>query len=319
MTKKISSLILIICLLFTYTAYGAPTQKTLQGSAYKHLKGFMSRFEKTKFSSVISLGNASTYRAELSEVKIVIKPSMKANAMYDPNTDTLYLSKDPRKVSSSQSLSMGETIWHELTHKIENNHNDIGILDSKEYAERNIEYMTYIAGVALPVLQQMERDKNADSAKIQKYWSIFLKRIEAANKLPEISKYPADLKLMEEWFGFKANPEQISAFYQKGGAGTKIAKAFVPKAPLTWSGTWQTDFSTMTLTQNGNSVTGVYDHHEGRIEATANGNVLTGRWIENDNEGTFTMTMSDDGNSFTGTWVETSPNSGGGGSWNGHH
>lgn len=317
MKRKILVLMLVFCMVFSNIAYAAPSQKTLQGSSYKHLKGFMNRFEKSKFSSIVKLGTISTYRTELSDVKVVVNTTMKANAMYDPVSNTLYLSKDPSKVSASQSLSMGETIWHELTHKIEGAHNDIGTFDSKEYGERNIEYMTYIVGVALPVLQQMENDKKADSAKIQKYWDIFIKRMEAANKLPEVVRYPADLKLMEEWFGFKVDPALLESFYQKGGAGSKIASALTPAASFTWGGVWQTNFNEMNLTQTGNSVSGPYAYHKGRIEATANGKTLTGRWIEYDNEGTFTLTMSDDGKSFSGSWVETKPNPGGGGAWTG--
>ena len=159
--------------------------------------------------------------------------------------------------------------------------------------------------------------KNADSAKIQKYWDIFVKRMEAANKLPETIKYPADLKLMEEWFGFKVNPTALTSFYQKGGAGAKIATALTPGIAYTWGGVWKSNFNEMTLTQTGNVVTGPYAYHDGRIEATANGKTLSGRWIESDNEGTFTMTMSEDGKSFTGTWVQTKPSPAGGGGWTG--
>lgn len=319
MKKKIVAFVLLFCMAFSWVAYAKPAETILQGAAYKHLQGFMNRFEKSKFSSVVKIGALPTYRAELSDVKVVVNAKMKANAMYDSVSNTLYLSKDPSKVSAGQSLSMGETIWHELTHKLEAEHNDIGMFDSKEYAERNIEYMTYVVGVALPVLQQMEDDKKADAAKIQKYWEIFKKRMEAANKLPEVVKYPADLKLMEEWFGFKVDMTSLSGFYQNGGAGSKIAAALTPAASMTWAGVWKTDFSSMTLTQTGNTVTGPYAYHDGRIEATASGRTLTGRWIEYDNEGTFTFTMSEDGKSFTGTWIETKPHPGGGGSWNGSH
>lgn len=95
-----------------------------------------------------------------------------------------------------------------------------------------------------------------------------------------------------------------------GGASSGAATA-------AWTGSWQSDFGTLSLQQSGNRVTGSYPHHSGRIEATASGNSLSGRWIEYDNEGTFSFSMSADGRSFSGSWKEVRPNPSGGGAWNG--
>ena len=75
-----------------------------------------------------------------------------------------------------------------------------------------------------------------------------------------------------------------------------------------WSGTWETSYGTMTLTQSGNSVDGNYTHDEGHISGTVSGSVLTGRWDEAptrtgpSDAGPIQFTLAPDGQSFTGTW-----------------
>lgn len=319
--KKWVSFILVGCLLLTSYGFSQTTEKTVQGSAYKHLQYFMKQFEKSKFNSVVKLGNVETYRSELSDVTIVINTKMKANAMYDPSNNTLYLSKDPGKLSTKDSLSMGETVWHELTHKIENSHGDIGIFDSKSYAERNIEYMTYVVGVALPILEQMENDKNATPEKINKYWAMFIKKMADSKKLPELVDYPVDAKLLEQWFGFKVNQEELMKFYQSGKGGTKLKAAFnkigKPVQVASFSGSWESNFGVIVMTQSGSTVTGTYSHDVGSLQGTVSGNKLTGTWVESDDKGTFTFTLSADGKSFKGSWKETEPDPGQGGGWDG--
>jgi len=90
----------------------------------------------------------------------------------------------------------------------------------------------------------------------------------------------------------------------------------------TWSGTWSTNFNSMTLKQTGGSVEGTYEYDEGHIQGAAIGNVFKGRWDEaptrtgpND-AGPFEFTMSSDGKSFTGRWRHDG-DSGWAGSWNG--
>ena len=107
--------------------------------------------------------------------------------------------------------------------------------------------------------------------------------------------------------------QQFDAGVAESGAG----RANTGAATAGWTGSWQSDFGTLSLQQSGNRVTGSYPHHSGRIEATASGNSLSGRWIEYDNEGTFVFSMSADGRSFSGSWKEVKPNPSGGGAWNG--
>lgn len=76
-----------------------------------------------------------------------------------------------------------------------------------------------------------------------------------------------------------------------------------------WTGKWDTGHNgLMTLTQTGNSVTGVYEHEGGRITGIVSGNVFTGTWSEApsyrppDDAGDMEFTLAADGKSFTGRW-----------------
>jgi len=88
-----------------------------------------------------------------------------------------------------------------------------------------------------------------------------------------------------------------------------ISAGLIPSAhaqPADWAGPWETRWqgggTTIEFTQNGNTVTGAYPLYDGRIEATADGLTLTGRWIQPEREGRFTFTQSRDGQSFIGRY-----------------
>jgi len=96
-----------------------------------------------------------------------------------------------------------------------------------------------------------------------------------------------------------------------------------------WSGTWitywtgqsaPTDVRMVLNEVSANTFAGTYEHDEGQIvDATANGNVLSGTWIQSGglHTGGFEFRMSADCKSFEGTW--TSDEQGiGGGVWNGN-
>jgi hypothetical protein len=77
----------------------------------------------------------------------------------------------------------------------------------------------------------------------------------------------------------------------------------------------------MTLGQEGSRVTGTYAHDNGKIEGTAAGPKLTGRWSEAPtyagprDAGPVELTMSADGKTFTGVWAYEGQALGG--SWTG--
>jgi len=213
----------------------ADTQ-SVQGAAYKYLKRFMSRYNSSGFAEVATIGSPSTYRDTLLSVKTEIDPSLTSVAAYDPNTKTIKFSKDPRKIPASEGLAMGETVWHELSHAIEDAHGDFGVSDSEGYAERNVDYMTAITRNALPVLERMElkADDGAAGDKLAPYWAKFLERVQKAAALPSTSANPVDPAVLQSWFGFNVNPDTIKSLYASGKAlpgkaGKALSDAMNPK------------------------------------------------------------------------------------------
>src|SRR6056297_4065674 len=74
--------------------------------------------------------------------------------------------------------------------------------------------------------------------------------------------------------------------------------------PVDWSGTWETHWrdggARVIIEEDGGTVSGLYPVFGGRIEATATGRVLSGRWVQEDREGDFEFVQSQDGQSFAG-------------------
>lgn len=83
------------------------------------------------------------------------------------------------------------------------------------------------------------------------------------------------------------------------------------------AGVYKTDFSEMTLKQNGNKVTGTYKYNNGRIEGTLNGRTLTGRWTQSNSKGRFVFNFNSNFSGFSGYWSynEAEPKSSS--KWNG--
>jgi hypothetical protein len=75
-----------------------------------------------------------------------------------------------------------------------------------------------------------------------------------------------------------------------------------------WSGTWDTNWGTMVLSQSGGQVSGTYTWDSGHIVGTVSGNVLTGTWSEApsysqpDDAGDVQLTISPDGQTLSGQW-----------------
>jgi hypothetical protein len=94
-------------------------------------------------------------------------------------------------------------------------------------------------------------------------------------------------------------------------------KNIVPDQAKDWTGTWQTNWGAMILTQRGDTVEGEYEHDSGKIKGilSKNGKVVRGRWSESpsykapNDAGDIEFTLTSD-NEFTGKWKY-----GSGGSW----
>jgi len=86
-------------------------------------------------------------------------------------------------------------------------------------------------------------------------------------------------------------------------------------AAQTLSGVYRTDFNELTLTQNGNRVTGTYKHQNGRLEGTLVGNTLTGWWYQDNGKGRLEFVFNADFSAFEGKWGynDATPT----GKWNG--
>ncbi|MGE5404555.1 MAG: copper amine oxidase N-terminal domain-containing protein [Candidatus Saccharibacteria bacterium] len=69
-----------------------------------------------------------------------------------------------------------------------------------------------------------------------------------------------------------------------------------------WSGTWETNLGTLTLTQKGSRLTGTSDDGT-RLTGTASGDTAQGTWTDEDGSGTFTFTMAPDQESFKGEFT----------------
>jgi hypothetical protein len=69
-----------------------------------------------------------------------------------------------------------------------------------------------------------------------------------------------------------------------------------------WAGEWNTFWGKMTIRQNGASVEGEYESHNGRFEGTVHGNTIVGKWAEEPSylppreAGLIRMWMSEGGN-----------------------
>lgn len=92
------------------------------------------------------------------------------------------------------------------------------------------------------------------------------------------------------------------------GAPTTAAPKAAPAPAVTqrnWVGRWLTNESTigvLTLTQQGNVVTGTYPWKEGRVRGTVSGNEFVGEWTQSSGKGGFRLTLSADGKTLRGSW-----------------
>jgi len=68
------------------------------------------------------------------------------------------------------------------------------------------------------------------------------------------------------------------------------------------SGVYNTDFKEMTITQNGNKVTGTYKHQNGRVEGTLIGLTLTGFWVQDNGKGKLVFEFNSDFSGYVGKW-----------------
>lgn len=93
--------------------------------------------------------------------------------------------------------------------------------------------------------------------------------------------------------------------------------AGLPAAPVPrgFAGQWDSNYGAMTITVQGERMTGSYTQPGGRIQGTLQDRVFAGQWIQADRRGRLRLELAPDGNSFKGTWTENDGR--GGGAWTG--
>ncbi|MGE5422659.1 MAG: hypothetical protein ACM3QW_05310 [Ignavibacteriales bacterium] len=195
--------------------------KTLSGQAWADVKTYLHQYDKCAFSKAICLGKESTYRSALVDVEVKVDSKLKSVALYDPNKKELTLSKSPDKPQAD----VNESIWHELTHRIEDNNGDIGALDSDAYAERNIDYMTRVSD-SMQVLEMMEKQarKGGNPEQVKKKWDAFVRRVDEAKAANPDN--PVNIEKLKEWSGFDVDPDKIKEVYRSGQAGPELQAIF---------------------------------------------------------------------------------------------
>ncbi len=205
--------------------------------AEQMMKNHMNQFNGTRFSEAVKTGDVSKYEVAIKSVKLGLNPALTPLALYDPETKTINLSKDPRTLTlSNEKASMSETIWHEVTHRLEDVNGDFGKGTTTEYDERNVEYMTFVFSNALRklvLLEQRARD-GANPEVLGKLWDGFVLDMERVKSAPF---HKVDERQLQEWFGFSVDVAAIERLYLADDAEPAIreavggipAKAAVPK------------------------------------------------------------------------------------------
>ena len=97
-----------------------------------------------------------------------------------------------------------------------------------------------------------------------------------------------------------------------------ILSAGLLLAEASFTGTWNTAWGPVELTQTGSKVEGTYGgKFPGRLHGAVRGSKLTFEWIgDNGERGKGVFVLSDDGAGFVGTWGSGASDSNGG-PWNG--
>jgi hypothetical protein len=128
----------------------------------------------------------------------------------------------------------------------------------------------------------------------------------------------------DHWYGYAGLgmlvlAVAILATVYAAGCTYSVKTPFSSGGSTPWTGTYDSNWGTLVITQNGNHADATYTYDEGRITGTVSGNTLTGTWSESpsyqppDDAGDVVLTLSDDGNSIQGNWRYGS----GKGTWDG--
>lgn len=192
-----------------------------------HYANVYSSFE---FDNAINVINAERYKQANKDVVY----STGAGNSYMGNLITI--SRNNPEVYGLPGTTSYWSYIHELTHKIEDDNGDIGYTAgitqySREYGERNIEYMESVLGNVIPRLELFEADvKRGDFVQAEVRWKAFIKSyedtIQSKHYAVSGNTLSPDFKLLKDWIGFDIDRHKIEEHYKSGNAGEEFKKFF---------------------------------------------------------------------------------------------
>lgn len=211
---------------------------TMRDAAENLVSDYMTRFDNYAFSKsgAATMCSKDKYMNALANVDVVYDPNLKkANAEYRPGYVSKLTGENVRGqiiikhdiVKNPNVQGMSETLWHELTHAIEDQNGDFDNPNSGDvkYDERNIEYMEQCI-TAMDMLRSLElgAGKNEDYETLKTRYEKFIKQFDNAKNLEVTKAYPADEALLRGWFGFSLRPDKVMEYYASGAAGENLKK-----------------------------------------------------------------------------------------------
>jgi hypothetical protein len=87
-----------------------------------------------------------------------------------------------------------------------------------------------------------------------------------------------------------------------GVRDTAVTDFPTPCGIARWYGEWATTYDTLTITQDGVNVEGVYANGDGTVSGTVDGIRISGNWFRSANSGTVAFFMQGNGDQFNGNW-----------------
>lgn len=116
------------------------------------------------------------------------------------------------------------------------------------------------------------------------------------------SKGEFEIALFENAQSFKGRYRYNGEEEWSGWYGKRISSLVVTQNKSSWTGIWYSDNGAVVLKQDGTKVSGIYAEEKYKLEGLIQGNILKGSFAEGDDKGVFEFTMHKDGGSFTGKY-----------------
>jgi hypothetical protein len=213
---------------------GVNAQTTIKDEAEKLVTEYIEQYQNYHFGKVVSIGNKDTFLNAIDKVEFVHVPDLGDAGVYVPESrsDGLNITWLSAKIKLKEDILggntspiVGNTIWHEVIHAIEDDNGDFDKEESsiRDYYERNTEYMEAVVR-ALDNLRLVElgADKGETNEQLSIRYKEFLELFNNASQQPGPKAYPVELAALKGWMGFYVLPERIMEHYASGQAGDKL-------------------------------------------------------------------------------------------------